>query len=251
MIRNMLRSAYRRFWVVPKTQRTYKDLSIAETFQRIYSTKSWGDQGMPFSSGAGSRGPVAERYSGFVIQFIRDYQVQSMVDLGCGDYAVGSRIVAATGVRYTGIDVVPDLIEHHRRTVTDARVQFQQADISSDPLPPADLCLVRQVLQHLSNDEIRKVLANLRGYSYVLISEDVPVRPRSFNRDKPHGPDIRGYAGSGVWVDRPPFSVPVTKAWEFPLSDSSLLRTVLIAGTPSPDEERKPNPTPATSRTDG
>ena len=167
----------------------------------------------------------------FVMKFIQDHQVRSIVDLGCGDFSSGRQIVEGSVVRYTGIDVVPELIEHHKKTVQDPRVSFKCADITKDPLPAADLCLVCQVLQYLSNGEIIKVLANLRNFSLIRISEDVPVEPRSFNRDKPHGPDVRTYYGSGVYIERPPFSRPVSKIWEFPLSGGSLLRTVLLDRT--------------------
>ena len=134
-------------------------------------------------------------------------------------------------MRYTGIDVVPELIEHHKSTVHDPRVSFRCADITTEALPAADLCLVRQVLQHLSNDEILKVLTNLGSFSRALISEDVPIRPKSFNRDKPHGPDVRSYYASGVYVERPPFSETVREIWELPLTDNSVLRTALLEPT--------------------
>jgi SAM-dependent methyltransferase len=201
---------------------------VAETFQNIYRAKAWGDNGGPFCSGSGSRGPVSEQYCAFVLKFIRDHHVQSIVDLGCGDFAVGKHIVEASGVRYTGIDVVPELIEHHKNTVHNPRVSFRCSDITTELLPAADLCLVRQVLQHLSNDEIMKVLANLRNFSRVLISEDVPGHPKSFNRNKPHGPDVRSYYGSGVYLERPPFSCSVREIWELPLTQKSLLRTALL-----------------------
>ena len=231
MFRDFAKSVYVRLWVLPRIHRTYSTLSVVETFRNIYRTKAWGDNGEPFCSGGGSSGPASEQYCAFVIKFIRDHQVQSIVDLGCGDYAVGKRIVDASGVRYIGIDVVPELIEHHKSTVTDPRVSFQRADITNNPLPSADLCLIRQVLQHLSNDEITRVLTNLRNFSQILISEDIPVHPKSFNRDKPHGPDVRSYYGSGVYVERAPFSTPVAELWELPLTGSSLLRTVLLDQT--------------------
>jgi SAM-dependent methyltransferase len=165
------------------------------------------------------------------VKFIRDHQIHSIVDLGCGDFAIGKQIVEASGARYTGIDIVPELIEHHKNTVRDRRVNFRCADITNDMLPTADLCLVRQVLQHLSNDEIMKALMNLRTFSRVLISEDVPGRPKSFNRDKPHGPDVRSYYGSGVYIERPPFSCTVRETWELPLTGNSILRTALLEPT--------------------
>ena len=73
-----------------------------------------------------------------------------------------------------------------------------------------------------------KVLANVRNFSRVLISEDVPIHPKSLNRDKPHGPDVRSYYGSGVYVEHPPFSRLVSEIWELPLTDNSILRTALL-----------------------
>jgi SAM-dependent methyltransferase len=238
MLSNLVKSAYVRFWVLPRIHRTYSNLSVAETFRNIYRTKAWGDNGEPFCSGGGSCGPISEQYSAFVMKFIRDREVQSVVDLGCGDFAVGRQIVEGSSARYTGIDVVPELIEHHKSTVQHPRVSFQCSDITNDALPAADLCLVRQVLQHLSNGEIVKVLANLRNFSQILISEDVPTHPKSFNRDKPHGPDVRPYYGSGVYIERPPFSRPISKLWELPLTGDSLLRTVLLDQTASRESQQ-------------
>jgi SAM-dependent methyltransferase len=203
-------------------------MSVADAFSTVYRTKGWGDVGKPFFSGTGSCGPAAEEYCDFAAAFIRKHQVSSVVDLGCGDFAIGRRIVEATGVRYTGIDVVPELVEYDRSTSTDPRVTFRCANIVNDPLPPADLYLIRQVLQHLSNDEIGKVLANLGNCSKALISEHVPIHPKSFNRDKPHGPDVRRFSGSGVYIDKPPFSIQVEATWEWPLGGDSLLRTCLV-----------------------
>ncbi len=228
MVRNFTSSFRRIFSRTHRIQRIYGSLSVAETFRRIYRTKAWGDDGEAFHSGSGSRGAAAEQYCAFVIKFIREHQVQSVVDLGCGDFSVGKHIAEETGVRYIGIDVVPELIEHHTSTVRNSLILFQCADITSDPLPTADLCLIRQVLQHLSNEEISKVLANLGGFPRVLISEHVPVNPRLINVDKPHGPDVRVRYGSGVYLEKPPFSKPVVEVWKYPLNKNSILRTVLL-----------------------
>jgi SAM-dependent methyltransferase len=228
MVRNFTRSVCRIFSRTPLIHRTYSTLSVAETFRRIYRTKAWGDDGEAFHSGSGSRGAASEQYCAFVIKFIQEHQVLSVVDLGCGDFSVGKQIAEATGVRYTGIDVVPELIEHHKSNVSNPLIHFQCADITRDPLPTADLCLIRQVLQHLSNEEISKVLANLGDYPQVLISEHVPVKPRSINLDKPHGPDVRVRYGSGVYLEKPPFSKPVVEVWKYPLYKNSILRTVLL-----------------------
>jgi SAM-dependent methyltransferase len=228
MLDSPLKRWLTRFWRVPRVDRDYKTLSVAETFRGIYRTKVWGDNGKAFYSGEGSLGPVLDEYCASLVRFISDHQVRSIVDLGCGDFAVGKELVQASGISYTGVDVVPELIEHHRATVDNARVTFVCADITRDPLPPADLYLIRQVLQHLSNSEIGQVLANLRGGAMVLISEDVALHPKWFNLDKFHGPDVRSYNGSGVYLDQPPFSLPVFEVWNIPLTTNTVLRTVLV-----------------------
>jgi SAM-dependent methyltransferase len=228
-MRKLIDQMYVHLWTLPRIHRTYKVLSVSETFKKIYATKAWGDNGRPFCSGPGSHGLIADQYCDLVIRFIQDNGIQSVLDVGCGDFAVGKRIVEATHVRYCGIDVVPELIEYHKRTVDNPRAIFQCADITKDTLPVMELCLVRQVLQHLSNDEITKALRNLESAPQVLISEEVPLSPRVFNRDKRHGPDVR--SRSGVYVEHPPFSKKFTQMWEFPLTERSKLRTVLLDQT--------------------
>ena len=85
-----------------------------------------------------------------------------------------------------------------------------------DPLPDGDVCFVRQVLQHLSNDQILKILPKLAAYKYVFVTEHIPTRTKSYtpNVDNPHGPDVRLYWNSGVFLEQPPFSVPVSKMRE-------------------------------------
>jgi SAM-dependent methyltransferase len=231
MLSRLATSVYAHLWRLPRFRRIYKKLSVAETFRDVYRNKYWGDNGTPFYSGQGSHGSVARQYCDFVSTFIRNTGVESVVDLGCGDFAIGRRIVENTDVRYSGIDVVPELIEYHQHTSRDSRVTFQCADITTDMPPVGELCLLRQVLQHLSNSEILRVLATLKSFSWVLISEDVPVHPRFFNRDKLHGPDVRAYYDSGVYIDRAPFSMIPTQIWEIPLTRNTVLRTTLIDQT--------------------
>jgi SAM-dependent methyltransferase len=223
------RAAYVYLWALPRTHRAYGRLSAAQAFSRIYSTNGWGAQvEEPYCSGTGSGGTAADQYCRFVSALIRERSIQSVVDLGCGDFRIGRRIVAETGVSYTGVDIVPELVSYYQRRFSSDHVRFECANIATDPLPGAQLCLLRQVLQHLSNAEILCVLTNVRQYSHVLISEHVPAHPRCFNRDKTHGPDIRAYFGSGVYPDREPFSQPADLVWETPLERDSLLRTVLL-----------------------
>lgn len=217
----------RQLWTRPRMKKDFGSLPVEEAFRKIYLTKHWGGDERPFFSGAGSHGPVSDEYCAALTQFIGEHEIKTVLDLGCGDFSVGQRIVSANNVQYTGVDVVPELIDYHKQHVQDERATFLHANIVEDRLPTADLGLIRQVFQHLSNSEISKVLDNVRHLPRVLISEEIPDHAVSFNLDKSHGPDVRAYYGSGVYLDRPPFALPVKEIWTFRLHRNATLRTVL------------------------
>lgn len=228
MIRRFLGGVRRRLWPSPMDHKQYEKMSVQDTFSKIYRNQVWGKNGERFYSGPGSYGPASDLYCSAVTKFIQENGIRSVVDCGCGDFSVGRRIVEATDVQYVGVDVVPELIQHHREKFQSSRVSFKCANIIADELPAAELYLVRQVLQHLTNSEIAKVLERLSRVPKVLITEDFPLQPTSFNHDMTHGPEVRSDYGSGVYVDQPPFSLQVKEIARFQLSDTCFLRTVLV-----------------------
>ena len=142
----------------------------------------------------------------------RPFQAHGHLDVvTLGDFTIGRKI-ADLGIDYTGVDVVPALIEHHTQHHAGPNVRFAHLDIASDPLPKADLCLIRQVLQHLSNDQIRRILPKLASYPHVLVTEhypgaDVRVIP---NKDKTQGHDTRIEYDSAVFLEHPPFNAKIS-----------------------------------------
>jgi SAM-dependent methyltransferase len=184
-------------------------LSARQVFTRIYENREWGGESDLYS-GTGSDDPVIAQYCGFVRSFIARNGITRVVDLGCGDFRVGSRI-ASTGGEWIAVDIVEKVIEADRKKYAALRnVAFECRNIIEDDLPRGQLCLVRQVLQHCSNAEIMAIIGKLRAYDYALVTEHFPapsvrVRP---NRDKPHGFDTRVHDRSAVFLDKPPFCVP-------------------------------------------
>ena len=129
------------------------------------------------------------------------------MDIGCGDYRIGRNIICA---KYTGIDVAPSVIKFNNEHFGSSSRRFVCLDAAGvEPLPAAELCLVRQVLQHLSNAQIASILAKLKNYPFVVVTEHYPSDADFVcaNQDKVHGPDTRLHSGSGVYLDRPPFSL--------------------------------------------
>jgi SAM-dependent methyltransferase len=211
--------------------RFYRTLSTRETFDHIYKNQLWGSKdGHAFCSGDGSyREDAVSPYAEIVRTFIATHKVRSVLDLGCGDFNVGSRIVSSD-IRYTGVDVVPVLIEYNQSHFGSESIQFRCLDILQDPLPEADLCLVRQVLQHLSNKQIKAAVSTLSKFPYVIVTEHVysgeGLKP---NLDKGKGPGTRIPRKSGIFLEAKPFRIPAELLLGVPLQQNETLRTVLIS----------------------
>ncbi len=216
-----------RFW---RYRHRFGRLGRRQTFSTIYKDHLFGEApGELFYSGNGSVGSFADNYTDLVSALVREKEIRSIVDLGCGDFRIGSRLTPIAD-KYIGIDIVPDLISHHRANYSSDRVSFECLDIVDDPLPAGDLCLIRQVMQHLNNEEIAAILKKLRIYKWVLVTENVSSGDVRFpNIDHVHGPETRLVEGSGVFLTEPPFSVTAVRTWGLPYDATSILLTVLIA----------------------
>jgi hypothetical protein len=184
-------------------------LSNSEIFSTIYSKRLWG-KGDAFNSGLGTTSANVKLYIDFVSLFIKNYNITSIVDIGCGDFKVGNKIITANPlVRYHGLDIVKSLIDYNNSHHTSENIVFSCVDATQEQLPGADLCLIRQVFQHLCNNQIINILAKLHKFKYVLITEHIPMEKYllEVNKDKDTGPDIRIYDGSGVFIQYPPFNI--------------------------------------------
>ncbi len=224
-----------RFW---RYRRRFGRLNRRDAFTTIYKERLFGDiPGEKFYSGDGSTGHFANVYCKLVEDLIREKGIRSLVDLGCGDFRIGA-CIAPLVEKYVGVDIVPDLIDHHQANRGSEQTSFACLDIVDDPLPAGDLCLLRQVLQHLNNDEIATVLEKLTAYKWVLVTENVSAGDVKFpNVDHVHGPDTRLVEGSGVFLTEPPFSLVAARTWKLPYDATSILLTILIA-----NDERSPLP---------
>lgn len=191
----------------------FQGRSNEEIFSTIYARGVWGggrEGGKEFYSGSGSRTPaIVETY----VEALRKFTVSlgsppSAVDLGCGDFAVGARIRPLFS-SYIACDVVGPLIEHNRTAFACLDVDFRHLDICRDPLPPADVAMVRQVLQHLSNRDILHFVEKVRRVcKYLICTEHVPNAANyQPNMDKPTGHNTRLAVGSGVDLARSPFAL--------------------------------------------
>lgn len=208
-------------------------------FTEIYRKNIWGGAPGSIHSGGGTHDEtVTAAYLGMLALHAEEcgFQKMSFVDLGCGDMAVGRRLIPLCA-SYIGVDVVRYVIESHREEFVTGHVTFIHADIVADPLPDGDVCFVRQVFQHLSNAQIARVLPKLRKYCRVYITEHVLSGCAWLpNADKPHGASIRLAVGSGVDITKAPFGVPADEVSQVldvvgnstgGEGDAGIIRTVL------------------------
>lgn len=198
----------RRQKIAREEQKKFADKTVAETFGEIYEKNLWGGREGEFYSGEGSTGKYSKLYAETVKKFICENNVKTVVDLGCGDFRVASEIVSDE-FKYIGCDVVPSLVAHLNKNFANENARFRRVNIIEDELPDGDLCLIRQVLQHLSNGEIKRILENCKKYKYLIITEHYPHPKREIvpNLDIPHGPEMRLHYDSAVILDAPPFNL--------------------------------------------
>lgn len=196
----------------------YQSMDLAAIFGTIYAEARWGrdpDHPEGYFSGSGSHNPaIIDAYVAAIREFAAQFgSPPSVADLGCGDFHVGARLRGAFGA-YTACDVVPGLIEHNRQRYGALGVDFRALDITSDDLPHADVLLVRQVLQHLSNRDIAGFVRRVAGACrWLVVTEHWPTDETFVaNAVKPTGSDIRLAQNSGVVLTEPPFSLQVAEA---------------------------------------
>jgi SAM-dependent methyltransferase len=215
--KNITRPVSRTLEKLTRLRTTESDMR-RRTFQDVYERNLWGsDSGSKFFSGIGSRGAALQVYVQQMADLLRGHSVElgrplSIVDLGCGDFQVGRALLEELpGLEYVGCDIVPELIAHNNAAYATDKVGFRQLDLVSDPLPDGDVCLVRQVLQHLSNADITAFLKRA-DYRWIYLTEGHPaIRTGTVNPDKLAGHEVRfdwrTGRGRGVELDRPPFNL--------------------------------------------
>lgn len=105
-------------------------------------------------------------------------------------------------------DIVPELIAFNHRKFRAANLDFRIVDAIDDDLPQADVVVIRQVLQHLSNAQVAKISSKLKRYKAAIVTEHVPADADFMpNKDQVAGPHTRLGLGSGVVLTAPPFDL--------------------------------------------
>lgn len=152
-------------------------------FRKIYlkdSFNNYNPQNAVSKSGPGSDLIQTREIIVNLPKLLKSFNVKSILDIPCGDF-YWMRQVDVCGSTYLGADIVPEIIDANKEFIKPER-NFEVLDILNDPLPKVDLILCRDLMVHLTFDQISKVIANLKrsGSKYLLTTS---FKNRNFNTD--------------------------------------------------------------------
>lgn len=152
------------------------------------------------NSGSGSSGRLAAYKAAWLNRFVRENNIHSVVEFGCGD---GQQLLPAEYPQYLGLDVAPSAIARCQALFAgDGAKQFAQYDpYYFDPAAvQADLSLSLEVIFHLTEEPVYRLymehlFASARHYVVVFASDADDVAPgpfphfrqRRFTADVPPG----------------------------------------------------------------
>jgi hypothetical protein len=142
-------------------------LGLADVFTRIQDTNLWGSD--ESRSGLGSAIDATAGLREAIPRLLASLGARSLLDVPCGDFGWLSQCDLAD-IEYTGADIVTSIVSRNQERYAGARRRFVQADLTTGPLPRADIVLCRDCLVHLSFANIRRALEVLEqsGSTYLL-----------------------------------------------------------------------------------
>lgn len=171
--------------------------SAQDVFARIYNLDTW-----TLGSGPGSVAAANKPFTRLLESFIRENSVESIVDFGCGDWQYMSSVDLQKAT-YIGFDVVASVLSQNRQLYSRPNVCFERSPSDLEDLPTADLLLIKDVLIHLPNAFVAKLMeCAQRKYKFILTVNNRTGNAREYNVD------IQPGSFRPVDLARPPFSIP-------------------------------------------
>jgi SAM-dependent methyltransferase len=173
----------------------------ASRFARVYREGLWGEYPL---SGTGSTSSYAANARAALEEIIANFGVTSLLDAGCGDLT-WLREIDLRGIRYMGVDIVPDVIDQHRLNLRDREgVRFEVLDLVTTVAPAHDLILCRHALSHLGAGDVRQALCNFSasGSRWLLTTTYI-----SQGQDLLH-PSADPQASAQLNLLEPPYELP-------------------------------------------
>lgn len=169
-----------------------------QIFETIARANYWGSE--ESISGPGSELARTARYRRALLDFLDREKIESFFDAPCGDLNWMREVLERHPMRYIGADVSPSVVATVKESWPD--LDIRQFDICVDPFPDAQVWQCRDVLLHLSFEDIWAALANAArsNISFALITT---YRSRMLRNL-----DIETGGWRYLDLERPPFHLP-------------------------------------------
>jgi len=167
-----------------------------QIFTQIYEKCLWGDNENKKYNGSSGPGSSVEfniqHYIPFLKKFILDNNIKTVVDLGCGDFRCGPFIYNDLSVSYVGYDAYEKVIFHNKENFSPEKFKFHHLDFFSEKekLVSSDMCVLKDVLQHWTMEEIYSFLDYLiesKKYKFILLcncGDQVVDNPPNLQRSR-------------------------------------------------------------------
>jgi SAM-dependent methyltransferase len=218
-----------------KTRKTKKHTTkLINIFTEVYETNKWGDNDNPKYEGSSGLGSAIwynkKTYIPFIHTFLKKYKIKSVVDLGCGDFRIGLLLYGKKNIDYTGYDAYKGVIDYNTEKFKEhTNFHFIHSDFTSmkdrENIHNADLCIIKDVLQHLPNNIIIKFMDYItksHKFKYILLINCYNTTPEN---TKEYRKDIVGGEFSSLSALRYPlnkYNAKVIYKWD--TKEVSLIR---------------------------
>jgi len=143
----------------------FKESWTQDYFRRL----QWHKEGMESISGYGTTLDALATTIQALPNIFSKYEIKSILDAPCGDFH-WMKMVDLSSVKYIGIDLVEAQIERNKSAYP--LFDFRAMNMVTDELPTCDLILSRDILIHLSDDDIIRYINNCKksGIKYLMTS---------------------------------------------------------------------------------
>ncbi len=175
----------------------YDSMDSESIFTQIYKKHYWGGNSR---SGPGSDLDQTQKIIEVLPKILKQVKAKSLLDIPCGDFN-WQRHMSLGSIDYVGADIVPQLIKTNSELFSNANRRFVKLDIRKDPLPKCDLLLCRDLFQHMSFENIRSAISNIKSCNckYILVSSQTNTKKNT---------DITTGGWRKINLLLPPFSFP-------------------------------------------
>lgn len=143
--------------------------SRTKRFEKIYDADVWArDKHQDAKSGLGSEIENTQNVQLELPRLLKDLSINSLVDVGCGDWTWMSQIELPCD--YLGLDIVQNVVQANKTTYGKLGINFQQLDAVDEPLPDCNAILCREVILHMNFIDAIKLIRNIKKHSEFLIA---------------------------------------------------------------------------------